>query len=84
MNRKTKARRDAPSKNRRAKGRRGMAPLADEALGGVAGGASVHIDEVTSSVRTTDGGLLGPDLLGKLVGYAVEGIRAAAKRPKPQ
>ena len=56
--------------------------LKDDDLATVAGGASVRIGEVTSSVGTTDGGL-SPGILGGLVGAVtstIEGLAAAAKR----
>ncbi|BDG05678.1 hypothetical protein [Anaeromyxobacter oryzae] len=55
--------------------------LEDEALAAVAGGMEVRVGEVSSTVRTTDGGsLLSPDLLGNLVGTVLGGIRDAADR----
>ncbi len=56
--------------------------LDDEALAAVAGGMDVQIGEVSSTVRTTDGGsLLSPGVLGSLVGAVLGGIRDAARRP---
>lgn len=59
--------------------------LDDEALAAVAGGMDVKVGEVSSTVRTADGGsLLSPDLLGNLVGAVLGGIRDAADRRRPR
>jgi hypothetical protein len=57
--------------------------LGDEALATVAGGMDVRVGEVSSTVRTTDGGsLLSPGVLGSLVGAVLGGIRDAADRAR--
>ena len=59
--------------------------LDDEALAAVAGGMDVKVGEVSSTVRTADGGsLLSPDLLGNLVGAVLGGIRDAADHRRPR
>ena len=57
--------------------------LDDEALATVAGGMEVRVGQVSSTVRTADGGsLLSPEVLGNLVGAVLGGIRDAAERAR--
>jgi hypothetical protein len=56
--------------------------LNDEQLATIAGGMDVKIGQVTSSVETTDGGVLSPGTFGKIVKAvtgAIEGAAAARR-----
>ena len=54
-------------------------------MAAIAGGTDVHIDSMSTTVRSTDDqSPIGPNLLGALVNTVIDGIRQQSQKPRPR
>ncbi len=59
--------------------------LDQAAMAVIAGGTDVHIDSVSTTVRSADDQSgIGPNLLGALVNIVIDGIRQQSQQPRPR